>query len=260
MIFSYGFLEDAMVSGNELFLDLHPSEDDPLGMAKTRVSNAAPGVKFSEKGAHSDQLHGVEWYSDFIWLVCVNEEDGLEFRVLQTNDGGRELKTYWKEKELQDTSKLKEILQEDPLWEVFQLRAVVLIQRRIEEQLQVLYETSNDDRFELGHNEQIRKGPRDLALRLRALESKLLEKAYSGLDDEVCHWLASEILRLPNLHPLENKPRHDGVCADISGRGCTASRHSSRRRRRLHMKASRVTFVFMFARYRKCRDRYGGTI
>jgi hypothetical protein len=241
MIFSYGFLEDAMVSANELFLDLHPSEDDPLGMAKTRVSNAAPGVKLFEEGIESDQLHSVGWYSDFVWLVCVNEEDGLDFRVLQTNDGGRELKTYWKEKELPDTSKLKELLQQDPLWEVFQLRAVVLIQRRIEEQLQILYQTSNDERFELGHNEGTRKGPRDLALRLRDLESRLLEKSYAGLDVEVGHWLACKMLS-QTYTPSENKSRANRVCADVFGRSGRAGRRRSRRRRRFHMKGLHVTF------------------
>lgn len=192
MIFSYGFLENTMTSAKELFLDLHPSEDDPLGMAKTRVSTAAPGVKLSEWSLDNNEITRVEWYSDFIWLVCINEEDGLEFRVLQTNDGGRELKTYWKEKELADTSSLRDLLQQDPLWEVYQLRAVVLIQQRIEAQLQVLYETSNGERFEYDHDQAIRKRPRDLALKLRDLESKLLEKAYSSLDDEVGQYLVPE--------------------------------------------------------------------
>jgi hypothetical protein len=185
MIFSYGFLESTMTSAKELFLDIHPSEDDPLEMAKVRVSTAAPGVKLSEKTQEATDVTVVEWYSDFIWLVCVNEEDGLEFRVLQTNDGGRELKTYWKEEELEDTSALRVILEQDPLWEVYQLRAVVLIQQRIEEQLQVLYETSNDERFQQDDDKAIRKGPRELALKLRDLESRLLEKAYASLDNEV---------------------------------------------------------------------------
>jgi hypothetical protein len=185
MIFSYGFLENTITSANELFLDIHPSEDDPLGMAKVRVSTAAPGVKLSEIAPKINDTTAVEWYSDFIWLVCVNEEDGLEFRVLQTNDGGRELKTYWKDKELDDTSALRRLLEQDPLWEVFQLRAVVLIQQRIEEQLQVLYETSNDARFQNEDDQAIRLAPRELALKLRDLESKLLEKAYASLDTEV---------------------------------------------------------------------------
>jgi hypothetical protein len=191
MIFSYGFIENTMTSAKELFLDLHPSEDDPLGMAKARVSTAAPGVKLSEKALDAHNTTAVEWYSDFVWLICVNEEDGLDFRVLQSNDGGRELKTYWKDEELKDTSAIRDLLQQDPLWEVYQLRAVVLVQQRIEEQLQVLYETSNDERFQHEDDHAIRTGPRKLALKLRDLESKLLEKAYASLDNEVglcaCH-------------------------------------------------------------------------
>jgi len=179
MIFSYGFLDATVQSAKELFLDLQVSEDDPLGLAKLRVSTVAPGVKLTCKGG------SVEWHSDFVWLVCINEEDGLAFQVLQTNDGGRELRSTWKNTELRDTSILRELLAQDPLWEVYQLRAVVLIQQRVAEQLQLLSETSNVESFEYGDDKAIRKGPRNLALRLRELESKLLERSYGRLEEQV---------------------------------------------------------------------------
>jgi hypothetical protein len=182
MIFSYGFLEERMTSAREMFLDLNVSQEDPLGLAKKRVSDTAPGVKLSET------QDGVEWYSDFIYLIVVNEEDGLEFRVAQTIDGDRELQTLWKDTELRDKTKLKAILQEDPMWDVYQLRAVVLIQQRVEEQIDSLLKTKDVEDFEYGENEAIRKGPRALAVRLRQLELKLLEMSYKMLEEEVL-WL-----------------------------------------------------------------------
>lgn len=174
-----------MVSAKEMFLDLSVPREDPLGLAKIRVSNAAPGVKLSET------KDGVEWYSDFIYLVVVNEEDGLEFRVSQTVDGGRELQTLWKETELQDPSTLGDILRRNPLWDVYQLRAVVLIQQRVEKQIISLINTQDVESFEYGEDKAIRKRPRGLAVRLRQLEMRLLEMANESLEKEVCSPLVS---------------------------------------------------------------------
>jgi hypothetical protein len=69
-IFSYGFLEDSMASANVVFLDLDIPDDDPLRPAKIYVCNAAPGVRLVDK------KDNIEWESDFVWLVVVNEEDG----------------------------------------------------------------------------------------------------------------------------------------------------------------------------------------
>jgi len=176
MIFSYGFLENNMASAKELFLDLHIPEDDPLGMAKMHVSTSAPGVRIFDSTLQ-EGVESVDWDSDFVWLMCVNEEDGLSFRVLQTTDGGRELKTAWKEEDLQDESKLRQLLEKDSMWEVFQLRAVSLIQDRVEAQMQQLEESKEHE-----GSTQIREGVMALTSRLRSLEARLLQKAYSSLE------------------------------------------------------------------------------
>jgi len=180
MIFSYGFLEDNMDSARELFLDLPMPEDDPLRKAKAAVAKTAPGFKIYETA------DGIRWTGDYIWLICVNEEDGLEFAVEQTTEGRQELKAFWKDTELPALEDFQALLRKDELWEVYHLRAVSILQERIATQLQVLY--GSDDEVEAilqGNETGIRERPRQLALRLRILESELLEKAYSYFEDQV---------------------------------------------------------------------------
>lgn len=132
MLFSYGFIEDTMTSARELFLHLEIPDDDPLKLAKKTVAKSAPGFKlFVETGS-------ISWDGDYVWLICVNEEDGLDFRVLQTNNGDKELKMFWHEDEVQDTSKLRNLLEGEPIWDVFRLRAVATLQGRVEQQLLAL--------------------------------------------------------------------------------------------------------------------------
>lgn len=140
MVFSYGFIEESMTSARELFLDLEIPDDDPLKRAKKFISTSAPGFRLVDKA------DGISWESDYVWLSCVNEEDGLDFRVLQTNDGNRELKAFWKEEELRDSTQLKDALEADPMWEVFRLRATALVQDRIEAQARLLFGSDEEIR------------------------------------------------------------------------------------------------------------------
>ncbi|CAO2651989.1 Nn.00g002720.m01.CDS01 [Neocucurbitaria sp. VM-36] len=182
-IFSYGFLEDAVTSAKVMFLDLDIPDDDPLRPAKIFVSTVAPGFRVFQKDSH------IEWESDFIWLVVVNEEDGLDFKVRQTIDGKREIQAFWKEREL-DTMKLREYLQEDPAWDVFQLRATVLLQQRVEAQIETLQETETAKR-----EASIRDVPWRLAARLRRLELEMLEHALATLERQRSSLLESQAVQ-----------------------------------------------------------------
>ena len=186
-IFSYGFLEDAVTSAKVMFLDLDIPDDDPLRPAKIYVSTAAPGVRIFEKDG------GISWESDFIWLVVVNEEDGLDFRVRQTVDGGREIQAFWKDDEL-DPSNLRKCIQDDATWDVFQLRATVLLQNRMEMQVQTLREASHAKR-----EASIREVPWTLAQRLRDLELAMLERAVTSLETQV----RTSLLLLPRNQPCK---------------------------------------------------------
>ena len=172
-IFSYGFLEDAMTSAKVMFLDLDIPDDDPLRPAKLFVSTAAPGFRIF------DAENDIGWESDFIWLVVINEEDGLDFKVRQTIDGKRDIQAFWKDEEL-DPSKLHELMQESPAWDVFQLRAIVLLQQRVEVQIERLQGMQSTTR-----EASIRDVPWILAERLRSLELEMLERTIPALEHQV---------------------------------------------------------------------------
>lgn len=173
-IFSYGFLEDSTTSAKVMFLDLQIPDDDPLRPAKLFVSTVAPGFRLFEKD------DSICWESDFIWLVVVNEEDGLDFRIKQTVNGKKEIQSFWKERELDDTSKLQDYLRDDPNWDVFQLRATVLLQNRVETQIETIH-AGEDTEQEL----IIRDVPWKLAGCLRSLELGMLLRAASDLESQV---------------------------------------------------------------------------
>ncbi|KAL1593473.1 hypothetical protein SLS59_009354 [Nothophoma quercina] len=179
-IFSYGFLEDNMTSAKVMFLSLDIPDDDPLRPAKIFVSTAAPGFRIFDKAG------GIDWESDFIWLVIVNEEDGLDFRIKQTVDGKREIEALWKDERLDDTSKLREYLHGDPLWDIYQLRATVLLQGRVEEQIETLQQTGEPQK-----NSTMREEPFNLAKRLRTLELEMLERAMGAFEEQKSRLLDS---------------------------------------------------------------------
>ncbi|THD00520.1 hypothetical protein EYZ11_000084 [Aspergillus tanneri] len=178
MIFSYGFLDNGRESANQIFLDLDIPDDDPLKMAKLAFNKDVPGIRL-----FSSEAGSTNWDSPFVWWACVNEEDGLGFNVLQTNDGGRELRARWKEAEVELSSSLRDRLATDPLWDVFQLRAVVIILDRLEAQLVTLRQTQGVV-VEISQDENMltifRPGVLSTIMKLRELEAELLER---GIED-----------------------------------------------------------------------------
>lgn len=178
MMFSYGFIEASMKSAQELFLDLDIPDDDPLKLAKKAVAHSAPGFRLF--------LHGDStcWESSFIWLLCVNEEDGLDFKVLQKNDGERELQASWKNEEMTDVSKLTTLLKLEPLWDVFELRAVTTLQNRVEQQLFRL-KGSRILVDEMLINGELNDAIAENSMQLRELEETLLLHAYGDFETKV---------------------------------------------------------------------------
>ena len=109
MLYSYGFIEPTMSSAKELWLDLDVPEDDPLRHAKRHAANSAinsaPGFKiFDKRGSldsdpqskDSSTPDQIYWESAWVWLVNVNEEDGLKLKALRTNEGEEKLLMSWK--------------------------------------------------------------------------------------------------------------------------------------------------------------------
>ncbi|KAL2004113.1 hypothetical protein VTN02DRAFT_6577 [Thermoascus thermophilus] len=176
MIFSYGFLEKEVKDARQLFLGLDIPDDDPLKLAKRAFCKDAPGVRLylpagSEKTG---------WESPFVWWSCVNEEDGLDFHVLQTNDGKKELKATWKGNEIGPSDSLRDIIAADPLWDIFQLRAVVIVLERLEAQLSLLQETEKSLPSP-SPGSGIRSEIYQDIMELRKLETDLLERGIRDL-------------------------------------------------------------------------------
>jgi len=173
MLFSYGFIEPTFVSARELFLDLDIPDDDPLKIAKKEISTSAPGFRLYEKAG------SVEWEGHFVWLLCINEEDGLEFKILQNTNGERELQACWNDQGIADTSMIRSFLEQSPLWEILHLRAVVLLQTRVEQQLFKL--ASSRKYFKAAVDTRTSTGG-DI-LRLRDLEENLMLHAYEVFEN-----------------------------------------------------------------------------
>ena len=181
MLFSYGFLGSDMDHARALFLPLSVPDDDPLKSAKLAVTDCAPGFRLS-KTATDDQ---VRIDCEFVWLICVNEEDGLHFQIAQTTDGERELQATWGDEPLGDVSNLRARLEVHPLWEIFQLRAVAIVQQKVGQTLGLLYEAADMEPKNIANVESIREGPKSLAWKLRRLETEFLEGAYEDLEHQV---------------------------------------------------------------------------
>ncbi|KAF2858427.1 SET domain-containing protein [Piedraia hortae CBS 480.64] len=179
MLFSYGFLEPERTSAQTLFLSLSFEHDDPDGNSKSQIANCAPGVKIID--ADDDEI---DWTGDWIWLMCVGFDDGLRFQVARTVVGSDELHAFFKDtKILNGAAQIRTLLSQSELWPVYRLRAVVILQKRIFDQLQVL-SSSWDDVAAVQHGESaaVRESVYKQAMQLRKLEFELLEQAYSNLE------------------------------------------------------------------------------
>ncbi|PGH13968.1 hypothetical protein AJ80_06108 [Polytolypa hystricis UAMH7299] len=202
MIFSYGFLEGGLTNARQLFLSLDIPDDDPLRLAKKAFCNDAPGFRLftpSESPPSSSSAESIQtdWESAFVWWACVNEEDGLEFRILQSTDGNSELKVSFKSQDLDSSDQLERLLKDDPMWHVFQLRAVVTVQDRVANQIAQLRGSDEyvEQWRELVDETAIRRVVWDMATRLRKLEEDLLEQGARDLEEKKLQLLDSKVVQ-----------------------------------------------------------------
>ena len=180
MLYSYGFIEDTMISAKELYLELNIPDDDPLGKLKRQVAKVPPGFRLYLQT--QDDKTG--WEGAFVWLCCINEEDGLEFKELQDSNGERELQASWKDQDISNFESFTEILKNEPTWDIYQLRATVLLYERVTQQLLRL-EKSEKYVQELWGSEDFDDNVYDKAMKLRDLEQTLLLQAFEEFDTKV---------------------------------------------------------------------------
>ncbi|KAL1878792.1 hypothetical protein VTK73DRAFT_7549 [Phialemonium thermophilum] len=201
MLFSYGFVDPNSRTRN-LVLPLETLEDDPLAKAKSVAYHAPPTVR-----VWTDEEQ-VRWESPFAYLMCVNEEDGLEFRVLQDTRGGRQLRVFWMEEDVTERTKDFDMLtRSHPLRAIFQLRVVTVVQDCLQNHLQRMQ--SKAAALSSGHAESLREMREECvhqAALLRDIESELLEAAVHMLENEKLA-LASDadvVAYLGSMEPSES--------------------------------------------------------
>lgn len=180
MLFSYGFLDATSASGS-LTLPLEAFPDDPLAKAKLFVFGEQPKVHVAvnDEGA-------IEWSSPFAYLMCVNEEDGLEFRVLQDTEGARQLRLFWRDEDVTDQANdFETVIRSHELRAVFKLRVVTVVQGCLETHLQAMQAVMSLDTDPDSGVSNIREACMKSAASLREIESATLEKVVEYLENEV---------------------------------------------------------------------------
>ncbi|KAL4914066.1 hypothetical protein BDW62DRAFT_150638 [Aspergillus aurantiobrunneus] len=194
MVFSYGFLDPERSDAKQIFLDLDIPDDDPLRMAKMAFCRELPGLCIFSQPPISGEFE-TYWESPIVWWACVNEEDGLGFAVLQSNYGSKELTMTWKGQEVKTPDHLKDLLAADASWDIFQLRAVVLVLERLETQFFMLQTTErmvSDIRQSEDMLAIFRPDVFTTVTKLRELEGRLLEKAIKDLEKQRDKLMTSE--------------------------------------------------------------------
>lgn len=179
MLFSYGFIDQAS-KANKMVLPMDPLEDDPLGSAKLhifRVTQNSPTIEIRDSG------DGVPtWHAPFAYLLAVNEEDGLQFGVVQETDGSRQLKLFWQEEDESDRAhQLQDLLRAHPLRLVFELRAVSIIYQKLVDHLSDMDGGDLADQQTSSHSATAEMASRQL----RLVEKDLLVRMVAALEDQV---------------------------------------------------------------------------
>ncbi len=227
MLFSYGFIDAqhaAPTSSNGLVLPLSPFPDDPLAKAKLVAFGEAPKIHVArdagttatdrgEDGGENGSSGGgsIQWHSPFAYLMCVNEEDGLEFRVLQQTDGARSrLRVFWLGEDVTDrTSSFEALVDAHPMAALLRLRVATVVLERLHEQLGRLGEGTEPDPADVaaaGGLERRQECVAAAAL-LRQVETGLLEQAVEKLEEEASlHTSIPPYLPLPPLPHLHTHP------------------------------------------------------
>ncbi|KAL7922571.1 hypothetical protein ACQKWADRAFT_291797 [Trichoderma austrokoningii] len=206
MLFSYGFIDDD--SGvKELALHLDALPDDPLGKAKFHIYNGPRTVRLSLTEEN------FQWHSPLLYLLILNEEDGLAFRVIQDTEGNRELRLFWQDEDVtRRADEFESLIQDHPLCQIFKLRAVAVLEERVAEQLD-----SITAEVSYGATEQSQAAIRPrvecllAAETLRSLEAQILQGAAAALENEKARLLldARVVTYLGSMEDAQNEQASD---------------------------------------------------
>ncbi|KAM3507466.1 hypothetical protein MY11210_007133 [Beauveria gryllotalpidicola] len=215
MLFSYGFIDPGSKT-RQLTLQLESFPDDPLAMAKQRVFGGAPVVTLRQTEG-DDTTSGRMWKSDFAYLMGLNEEDGLDFRILQDDAGDRQLRVFWQEEDVTGRADdFETLLQDHSLHALFQLRAVTVVQNCAANQLEKLAAAPSGEQLEpLVAAGIINQEHVDLVSTLKDIERSVLEAVLENLEEEKSQLVAREsvVAYFGSMEDGQNKLAQDDSIA-----------------------------------------------
>ncbi|KAG5928618.1 hypothetical protein E4U42_000333 [Claviceps africana] len=192
MLFNYGFV-DPTNAGSAMTLPLHPFPDDPLAKAKVHIFHGAKtlhlSLKADKEAGGEDKEEGIRrctWHSPFVYLMCLNEEDGLSFQLLQDTEGGRNLRLFWQDQDVTERADdFEALIRGHKLYQVFRLRAVTVVLQTVEEQLGSIRTGQCDAELELLQIAgELRPDCIAAAKALKDAEEQLLAEAWEALGHE----------------------------------------------------------------------------
>ncbi|KAI1808033.1 SET domain-containing protein [Daldinia bambusicola] len=206
ILFNYGFI-DSDSHATSMTLLLKPLEDDPLALAKFRIFREYPKLRLEvgEDGVP-------RWTGPFVYLMCLNEEDGLEFRVLQMTDRSQHLALLWQGVDITDApSTLKDIIRDHELYQVFELRALVVVLDIVEKQLDKLLSTQNGD----SSPDLVTGEVYHATSRLRSLETDILRKCVQTFNEQKAKLLQDDtVVEYLTMGFDQNNPSAEGAGND----------------------------------------------
>ncbi|KAI1751785.1 hypothetical protein F4782DRAFT_540800 [Xylaria castorea] len=175
MLFSYGFI-DSTSTAKSIILPVESMDDDPLAKAKLHVFGSAPTLKITD-----DDTGVPHWDAPFVHLMCLNDEDGLHFKILRETDGSQYLRMFWQDADVTgEAGNMESIIKGHDLYHVFRLRAVAIVLGMIQQQLEAL--AAYDEESE--SNESQRPHIGKAISQLRAIEKDLFERTLQVLERE----------------------------------------------------------------------------
>ncbi|KAI0164242.1 SET domain-containing protein [Hypoxylon sp. FL1284] len=181
MLFSYGFI-DPDSTARSLVWPLEPLDDDPLALAKLRAFGALPQLRLQE-----DDKGTPYWTAPFVYLMCLNEEDGLQFRVLQETDGSRHLSMSWQDVDITDKpSTIQDLIKDHELHQIFELRAVTVVLNIVQQKLEELTNAKGSV------PEAAKTEALQAASYLRSLETEIVTKSLQVLEEQTNKLLQDE--------------------------------------------------------------------
>jgi hypothetical protein len=177
MLFNYGFI-DSSSAVQTLVLPLDEMLDDaangdPLLEAKLRVFNAAPmlELKIDEKGK-------ARWSAPFLQLLCLHEQDGLDFRMEEWQ-GQQSQRMLWRGKDITGVVSMFDVfINAQDVRDVVQFRAVSVLLGVIEKQLDRIRDKPQPS--ESGVRQEVLQA----VLQLRSIETDILERCLLAFGEE----------------------------------------------------------------------------